>query len=282
MCHGRAVELSCLCVARLRPGVAPLRQRIRRHTGHGGKQHPADAERREQAALASAGALSLLGELTLALVAAAPREHRLSKHVVVDLVAGSASVCRRRAQDSFGYERREHRLELSLRDPGIASEVRRRMGDLCPGRRHQVVEDGGGDVLLLHRQRFESTVEVYPHDLPGATELGKRRCPQDVRARVHLRLPQASHDELEIRGFDAILVLVARDDTASRLAEIDAPGSDLVEDAVDEGRLDLHLLRRPDERVVVLDWPDDRATRGAAIEMREPQVVAEEIRDARP
>ena len=31
----------------------------------------------------------------------------------------------------------------------------------------------------------------------------------------------------------------------------------------------------------MLDWPDDRATRGAAIEMREPQVVAEEIRDAR-
>src|SRR5919108_577116 len=61
-------------------------------------------------------------------------------------------------------------------------------------------------------------------------------------------------------------------------ADVDAPALDRVEDALDERGLDRDRVAA--ELAVALDRPYDRVAAAAAVEMLEPQVVAEEVRDA--
>jgi hypothetical protein len=149
------------------------------------------------------------------------------------------------------------------------------MGDLRSRRRHQVAEHRRRDVLLRGLQPAERPLEVGTDDRLRAAQLPERREVEHRRAALPLCLPQPLEDELEVRRLDAFRVRL--DPPAARLADVDASGGNLVQDRVHELRLDAHVLAR--QLVVAFDRPEDRGSRAFAVEVVEPQVVREEVRD---
>jgi hypothetical protein len=105
---------------------------------------------------------------------------------------------------------------------------------------------------------------VCLHDCLGAPERAQRRESQRPRASGTVLFPEALENELEIRRLDA---------TAS------VPDArNLVEDRVDESRLDLDGF--PRELVPAVYRTDDRRARGLSIEMLEAKLVREDLREA--
>ena len=130
-----------------------------------------------------------------------PGEHRLREHVVEDLVPrrcrlrrASAGCDGRRASPSTG------RSSTTGTRPKFG-EVRDLVGDLRPRRRHEVVEDPRGDVLLRRRQLGHRAFEVLLDDVLRATE-ALERLHATLGARRPLLVPEPLHDELEVRRLD--------------------------------------------------------------------------------
>ncbi len=112
------------------------------------------------------------------------------------------------------------------------------MRDLRARRRDEVVEEPGGDVLLpgvssaSAPSRCSSTMCCAP---PRRSSVST---PQRVGADRALLVPEALHDELEVRRLDPRAVLRALDRPEPSERRLDLPGADLVEHALDEVRLD--------------------------------------------
>ena len=117
------------------------------------------------------------------------------------------------------------------------------------------------------------------NDARRSAELVQRVETQASAAPARLDVPQALEHELQVRRFDAAFVGLVLDASASRAAEVDAASGHLVQDCVDELRLDLdrRLLRA--EPVVLANWPDDRGLARATVESVEPERVREQIRN---
>ena len=90
--------------------------------------------------------------------------------------------------------------------------------DLRPGRRHEVVEEPRGDVLLLGGELGHRALEMLLDDVLRAPEALERLEPKDVGAGRALLLPQPLHDELEVRRLDPRAVVAALDRPERRRA----------------------------------------------------------------
>ena len=116
-------------------------------------------------------------------------------------------------------------------------------------------------------------------DLARSAELVQRGNPQGARSRSALDVPQALHDELEVRGFDAQRSTVPLDGPDTARAELDPADTDSVEDAFDEGILGEDLVAL--QLVPATQRPDDRRASGRAVEPVESEHVREELRNVR-
>src|SRR5205807_3857518 len=134
-----------------------------------------------------------------------------------------------------------------------------------------------GLVALRRRKRRHRTLQVLGDDPLGAAEARERREPKRGRAGRPRLLPEALHDELEVRRLDPARVTGARDRAAAVHAVVDPAALHLVEDGLDERGLDAHGLAA--ELAVALERADDRLAPARPVEMVEPEVVAEEVRD---
>ena len=210
-------------------------------------------------------------------MAQAPGEDGRGEHVVEDLEADATRVVRGgdRAEDARTREAVDHLADLLLRRSGVLRQVVEAVGDLRPGGSDEVVEDARRLVPLVVGQRPERALEVLGDDPLRSAESRERREPEGARAGRPLLLPEALHDELEIRRLDPSLAC-GRDPAAAH-ALVDPTGLDLVEHGLDELGVDSHRLAA--ELAVALDRTDDRLAPSLPIEMVEPQVVAEEVRD---
>ena len=131
--------------------------------------------------------------------------------------------------------------------------------------------------LLRVRQLAHGALEVLLDDALRAAQPLERLDPQDVRARRPLVLPEPLHDDLEVRRLDPRAVLAALDDSEAAERRLDRARPDLVEDSLDEKRLDGDGLAR--ELGVPLDGADDRRAGRLAVEPVEPESVREEAGD---
>ena len=152
------------------------------------------------------------------------------------------------------------------------------MRDLRPGRRHEVVEEPGGDVLLGRRQLGHGSLEVLLHDVLGAAEPIERLDPHSARPAGALLVPQALHHELEVRRLDAGAVCGALDRAEPAERRLDLACTDVVQHALDEIGVDRHVL--VGELGEALDRTDDRCASGLTVEPIEPERVPEETGDA--
>ena len=134
------------------------------------------------------------------------------------------------------------------------------------------------EVLLLGRERLDSTVQVRPHDCLRAAESVESRCAQAARPDVALLLPDPLEHELKVGGLDTALLALTGGEPTPCVTEVDLAGRRLIEDCLDQGRLDLDRLTCG--FVVALDGLRDRVACGAPVEVIEPQVVGEEVRDS--
>src|SRR5215212_10421626 len=139
-----------------------------------------------------------------------------------------------------------------------------------------MVEHRGGDVLLRRLQAPEGLLQMCSHDRLGSSQLPERREAEDGRATLALNLPQPLEHELQIRGLDPVLVLP--DAPAAGSPDVDLPRGDLIEECIDELRLDLDRLAA--QLVVALDRPEDRGAAALRVEVVEPEVVGKEVGNA--
>ena len=234
-----------------------------------------EGEPREPAAHGLLADPLLLLDAPRRLVRRAPPEDRVGEHVVVDLVAALPH----RPQDArvAAREALQHGGHLVLRDVGPLGEVRDRMGDLRARACHQVAECARRDVTLLGRQGAHRLVQVGADDALRAAERLERGQPHHVRAGGGLLRPQAREHELEVGRLD--LPDAAADLLRAALGDLEPARLDLVEDGVDERRLDARPVRARYEVRPALERALDRLPGRRAIEVLEAQVVVEQVRD---
>ena len=150
--------------------------------------------------------------------------------------------------------------------------------DLRSRRRDQVVEEACRDVLLLRRQLGERPLQVLLDDVLCAAEPLERLHAQRCRSREPLLVPQALHHELEVGRLDARAVVDTLDRSEPSERRLDLPGSDLVQDPVDECGLgddgDPGELREPLDRAL------DRGPRSAPVQAIQPKRVGEQAGDS--
>ena len=99
-------------------------------------------------------------------------------------------------------ERLDDRRDGVLRRPREGREIGHLVRDLRPRRRDEMIEEPGGDLLLLRPESVDRAFEMIRDDLARSAELVQRGNPQGARSSSALDVPQALHDELEVRGFD--------------------------------------------------------------------------------
>src|SRR5207249_3737516 len=113
-----------------------------------------------------------------------------------------------------------------------------------------------------------------------ATELAQRRLSEGSRAALALDFPEPRKHQLEVGRLDSALVgAAAGGHAATRHAELDSAGRDLVEHVVDECRLDVNGFIDVDERVVTANRTDDRRLSCRTVEPVEPETVCEQVRN---
>ena len=159
--------------SRLRPGVASLRERKRRHPRHQGQEQRRRAERNEQPPVAPLGSLTLQLEAAIGLVSGPPGEYRLGEHVVVDLVAGDTGLVGDGTDDSLLGQRLENGDKGVLLDVGVA-------GRAIDPDRGQMVEGVGHEILLRGIEPVQRKPQVVADDLLGAAERSQSREPKHV------------------------------------------------------------------------------------------------------
>ena len=177
-------------------------------------------------------------------VASPPVEDRGGEDVVVDLVAGDAAGLRRgdRSQDALALQVLERRLERARG----ASENSRSSSELSaiflPPDVTRKRKRLGGGVALIGGQRGHDLVEVPVDDRVRAAQTSQRLQPQAVRSGGDLLVPEALHDQLQVRRLHAGRTVVA-DLRCLPVTERDPPASHLLEHRVHERGLDLEARR---------------------------------------
>ena len=196
---------------------------------------------------------------------AAPGADRLGEHVVEDLEPVRAVDA---VHDSVARQLREHSTERLLGDIRVLGEVGSAMRDLRPRRSDEMLEHARRNVLLSRCEPAERTQQVVPHDRLRAAECTEGLESEDPRARGALCVPDALEDELEIGGLDPV---------SSPSARLDG--------AFGEHRVDERIFAADgfsaDELVPALEWAEDRAARGVAVEVVEAHLVREHGRNSR-
>ena len=146
-----------------------------------------------------AGVLAGTLDGALALVPDTPGKHRFREDVVEDLVPATVvpahdAVCPT-ATPRTG-------VTSASGTPAYSARSARLLRDLGSGRRHEVVEQPRGDVLLRRLQRREGALEVVGDDPAAAPEPVEGLDAELVPAGADLDLPQPLHHELEERRLD--------------------------------------------------------------------------------
>ena len=124
---------------------------------------------------------------------------------MVDLVAGDAARLRRRdrPQDALALEMLERRLQRGCGHVGELAQLLGAQRDLPAARGHEEAERGGGGVALVGGELVHGVVEVPMDDRVRAAQTAQRLQPQLLGAGGELFVPEALHDELQVRGLDA-------------------------------------------------------------------------------
>ena len=130
-----------------------------------------------------------------------------------------------------------------------------------------MVEDRGRDVLLRRIQRRHCLFEMAVDNPPRSAQAAQGLEAENRRAGLGLGMPDALHDELEIRSL-------------YRVARPAFGRGDLVEHGFDELRLCGARAAVLGEPRVALERSDDRGARGLTAQSVESERVAEEPRDA--
>jgi hypothetical protein len=206
-------------------------------------------------------------ELACRLMLGAPRENGLREHIVKDLVA-HATAFLDRAKDPAIREPGQDRLDVRRRHAGEVGEVGDVVRDLGAGRSDQMVEEARCDVLLLVRELGHGALEVLLDDVLRASELLESVRAQRAGAGRPLLVPDPLHDELEIRRLYPRPDFVPLDGTKASECRLDLPGSDLVQHALGQLRLDGD--GRAGQLRVTLDRTQDRRSAGLPIEPVQP------------
>ena len=143
------------------------------------------------------------------------------------------------------------------------------------------MEDRGGDVARVIVELRQGVREVAADEPLCATEPLEGSGAQRVRIRPALLIPQPGQHELQERGCHPEVAVPVRFDRArARLTEGDRACPNLVEHVVHEVGLDRVLpVTVGQELVVPLHGPLDGPPGGRLVEMREPEVRAEEVAD---
>ena len=142
-----------------------------------------------------------------------------------------------------------------------------------------MIEDRSGYVLLRRREGGEGVLHVLVNNALRAAQLLQRLETHDPGSTLALSCPQALHDELQKRRLHSRRAIPALGRTPSRGSQLHLPGRHLVENSLDEGGLGLDPLVDGDELVVPCDRTQYRFTTGRTIEIVEPEIVAENVRD---
>ena len=147
------------------------------------------------------GGCPLVLELAIGLMLRPPREHRLRKDVVKDLVAQAAAFLER-TQNPAVRQRREHGLEVVAGTPAEIDEIVELVGDLRARGGDEVVEDPRGDILLagvrspIAPSRCSSTICLAP---PSRSSVSRRRRSEPAAL---LLVPEPLHHQLQVRRLD--------------------------------------------------------------------------------
>ncbi len=120
---------------------------------------------------------------------------------------------------------------------------------------------------------------MVAHDRLRAAELAQSGETERRRTRGALRIPEPLHDELQEGRLDTCVTLRLLDRPAPGQPDVELSRRGLVKHGLDEARLDRERLRRLDEVVPAVDGADDRPAAASAVELVEPQVVSEQVRD---
>ena len=146
-----------------------------------------------------------------------------------------------------------------------------------------MVEQPGRDVLLARREARQSQLDVLAYDLLRAAEPGQRREAQGPRPVLSFGIPEAAHHELQIRRLDVPAVATGcRDNAPSGDAHVDLARRDLLENGIDERRLDRDGLRLAGESVVGGDGLHDRRACGRERQVLDSEVVVQDAGEAAP
>src|SRR4051812_36128888 len=115
------------------------------------------------------------------------------------------------------------------------------------------------------------------HDARRAAQVSQRLKAHNPTPSPEVDVPEPLQDELKVGRLDTALVGLCVGASPARVAEIDAAGSYLVQDGVDELRLDLDGRLSWPELIVLADRADDRGLGRAPVETLEPQRVREQV-----
>ena len=232
-------ELAALRAIRLGARIVPLGHRVHGQRGHEPKCNEDHSKEPLKARAPSMGLGELPLDLALRAMPRPPGEDRLPEHVVEDLVPDVATLLDS-AQDAPLRQRGQDGLQLLRRDPPELREVGDLVGELRPRWRHEMVEEPCCEVFLVAREFGHRSFEMLLDDALRASESRERRRAKCLRALGRLLVPDALHHELEVRRLDTHSAVVRLDCTEPSERGLDLPRSDLVENAVDEIRFDVH------------------------------------------
>jgi hypothetical protein len=250
-----------------------LRQRVDGHRRHHREHEQRGGEERDQPPVPPLRLGALLLERPLALVARPPCQDGIGEDVVVDLVATVDG-----SHDAACAQRSKHGAKVVLPHARVLGEIVGTVGDLRAGRRHEVVEDPGREVLLARAESPNCLVEMRADDRLGPSQLVQRLEPEDTRPLASLGLPEPLQDELQVRRLDPARA-DRRRGVAVLAAHRDAADLHLIEDGLHEIVLDLHR-RLPGELVEAGDRARDGRAGSRPVEAVQREVVAEDVRDA--
>ena len=172
-----------------------------------------------------------------------------------------------------------HRLDGVLRRARELGQIGGLVRDLRPRRRDEVVEEACGDLALVGRQRVDRAFEMIGDDLPAppsASSVATRNVP----ILAALDVPEALHDELEVRRLDPSRRTVLLDDPDTARAELDAARHRRRRGRVRRGH-PRRGPRRPRARSSD-EGAHDRRPSGRAVEPVESEDVARRAAGCRP
>ena len=181
-------QLAALRDTRLIARVAALGEREDGERGGGGQRNERaegeEAKPTMPSACFGAGAL----HAAPCLVAGLPAQDGSGQDVVEDLPPTRLVP----AEDPMSRERLDDRRDGVLRRPREGREIGHLVRDLRPRRRDEMIEEPGGDLLLLRPESVDRAFEMIRDDLARSAELVQRGNPQGRSILERARRPTSA------------------------------------------------------------------------------------------